>query len=291
MKRLGKLVTRFQKEKVQRFNTILDRLTFLHILLIWITIIALFGIFYFVAGTNASHLSSTISDVPAVTFLDHIYFSFITATSTGFGDIVPGGFFKVIAIVEVIFGLMLLAFVTSKLVSIKQDMILTEIYEISFKEKINRVRSSLLLFRQNLGKMSTGIEEKTIRKREIDDLYVYLSSFEEILHEIFPLIERSDNSHFTKTIEAIDTELIFNSILQSFEKVNELLNLLDINNLEWRRDATQTIIRKCVDVNNKLLNKLNSSGLVSEKIKNVLAQEWKRIVEQTEKELEKKAKK
>ncbi len=81
---------------------------------------------------------------------DSIYFSFVTATTTGFGDFLPQGWFKLIVIAEVICGLLLLALVTSKLVSIKQDILLKEIYDMSFYERINRLRSGLLLFRQNL---------------------------------------------------------------------------------------------------------------------------------------------
>jgi len=69
------------------------------------------------------------------------------------------GFFKLISIFEVVFGLLLLAFVTSKLVSIKQDVILNEIYDISFNERLSMVRSSLLLFRQSLSRMMEKIEE------------------------------------------------------------------------------------------------------------------------------------
>ncbi len=154
----------FNLANQKRFTTWLDKTNFFHIFFIWALIIVIFGICYFILRTDNT-LLYYISEKENVTRLtDAIYFSFVTATSTGFGDIIPLGFFKLMAVLEVIFGLMLLAFVTSKLVSIKQDVILTEIYDLSFNEKINRIRASMLFFRQQISRLIAHIESDTIKK-------------------------------------------------------------------------------------------------------------------------------
>ena len=129
----------FDRLNYKGLNTWLDKLTFFKIFLIWTSVIVIFGLIYFFFTTTRAFLFYTTSNSTVDQVLDAIYFSFITATSTGYGDIVPSGVFKIITIFEVVFGLLLLAFVTSRLISIKQDIILTEIYEISFNEKINRL--------------------------------------------------------------------------------------------------------------------------------------------------------
>ncbi len=255
---LNDLFTTFQRSK---FDTRMDKLTFPYILVIWISIIVFFGLIYYFFAGPASYLYYNFNQQPVQKLSDSVYFSFITATSTGFGDLVPRGVFKVLAIVEVIAGLLLLAFVTSKLVSIKQDIILSEIYDISFKERLNRLRSSLLLFRQHLSRIVSTIEDSTITKREISDIYIYISSYEDTLQEIFTLVEGKRQSYFTKGINALDTELIYNSILQSFEKLRELLTLMNVQKLEWKRDVTQESIRKCIFVNKSIYAKLTALGL------------------------------
>lgn len=197
--------------------------------------------------------------------LDYIYFSFITATSTGYGDILPFGYFKIVTVFEVIFGLLLLAFVTSKLVSIKQDIILNEIYEISFNEKINRLRSSLLIFRQNLGRIIEKIEDNSIRKREINDIYIYASSLEDTLNEISALIGTSGKNYFKKVLDPLNTELLFNSIINSFEKLNELINTLNHSKLDWRREIALNLINKCISLNEVLFTRLSSSKNIADK--------------------------
>lgn len=246
--------------------TWLDRLQFHHILLIWIGIILLFGLVYFLFMTKKTLLFSNLTNKPVRNIVDVIYFSFITATSTGFGDIVPLGAYKIITIFEVIFGLVLLAFVTSKLVSLKQDVILNEIYEISFNERINRLRSSLLLFRQNINRLIVRIEDKSIKRREINEIYTYFSSLEGILKEISAILNTKGKNHFTKAIDPVDTELIFNSTVSSFRRINELLITLNENEFEWKRDVNLSSIYRCLTLNKNIFEKLEKRNFLPEKV-------------------------
>jgi len=272
--------------RAKSFETWFDRLTFLHIFVIWASVIVLFGVCYYVFTTPQSYLHYNGMNAH-VSLWDHIYFSFITATTTGFGDIIPVGYFKLIAILQVIFGLLLLAFVTSKLVSIKQDIILNEIYEISFNERINRLRSSLLVFRQNLGRLLEKMEDKSVLKREISDLYVYLSSFEDALHEIHALMSGSAKSHYKKVLDPLNTEVLYNSVLQSFEKLNEFIHQANFNKLEWRREINIEMIHKCLIVNEALFERLMGHRNIPEKIRSDLMSKKKQQIELIKSELPK----
>ncbi len=276
---IQELLDQFEQFQQNKFNTRMDKLTFPYILIIWVSIILFFGLIYYFFAGPTSNLYYNITQQPVQKMLDSIYFSFITATTTGFGDIVPKGAFKVLAITEVVAGLLLLAFVTSKLVSIKQDIILNEIYEISFKERLNRLRSSLLLFRQHLSRIVSKIEDNTITHREINDIYIYISSFEDTLQEIFTLVEGKRNQHFTKDINAIDTELIYNSILQSFEKLKELLVLMNTQKMDWKRDITVESIRKSIFVDKSIYAKLTALGLPDKTRAEIIAHNQKVMAE------------
>lgn len=278
MKRLVKLNGVVDKFKRKELSTWIDKLTFLRIFLAWTSIVALFGVIYFLTTTDSSYLMHSPSREKVSGLLDHVYFSFVTATTTGFGDIIPTGAFKIIAIFEVVFGLMLLAFVTSKLVSLKQDIILNEVYEISFNEKVNGLRSSLLLFRQNIGRIIDRIESNSIRKREVSEIYTHISSFEDILNEILDIMGTPERHYFKKVISPLDTELIFNGLLQSFERLIELMHMLDRHGMEWRRDVTISLINRCIELNNSLFEKLNhSKNLPDKKISDLNAQKSKVI--------------
>jgi len=244
-------------KKIDRVYSVLDNLTFFHIFLAWALVIVIFGLIYYFLPNSFSYLLYSINEEKVSSLYDSVYYSFITATSTGFGDIIPYGIFKVISIVEVIFGLLLLAFVTSKLVSIKQNVILDEIYEMSFNERLSRLRASLLLFRQNLNRIVGKIEDGSVRNRDISDLYIHLSSLENMLHEILTFFGKGKKSDFTKAIDNTNTELLFNSVLKSFEKLDELIVSLNNAKTKWKRDITIDLIKRCIDLNAALFGKLD----------------------------------
>lgn len=261
----------------------LERVDFYQILLTWFFLIFMLGIVYYLfSGKLGANLVSTITGEPIAKMTDAIYFSFITATSTGFGDIIPVGFFKIIAIIEVTLGLLLLAVVTSKLVSIKQDIILEELYEMSFIEKINRLRSSLLLFRQHAGRIATHVDAGTVDKREIYDLYVYLHSMETVLEEMLPLVNPEEKHMFSKVIDPMDSELLLNSILQSFERLLELVAALSKSSLQWKRPVTIATIKRCASLNRQLFSKVIVSQKKMPGINETLADN-ERIVKEIEK--------
>ncbi len=233
------------ESRQKTFSERLDRFGFFHILLIWAFVVTLFGLVYaFLAGKD-TFLYSPVTGNSIRSVWDTLYFSFIAATTTGFGDIVPFGLFKIVSIIEVIFGLLLLAFVTSKLVSIKQDAILTEIYEISFNERMTRLRSSLLLFRQNLDRVIGRVEEGRAKKRELQELYMHITLLEDTLSQIEEYFKKS-RGRFSKSIDPLNSQLIFNSIDSSFRKLTELLKACEESKLDWKRDVTVTLIRNCL---------------------------------------------
>ena len=83
-------------------------------------------------------------------FLSAVYFSAVTATSIGYGDIVPHGAARVVAIVEGIAGLILFGCVVSKFVSRRQEELIGEIHRIAFDDRLGRVRTNLHLVRTEI---------------------------------------------------------------------------------------------------------------------------------------------
>ena len=225
--------------------TWLDKLNFSRILVIWIIIILLFGACYLVLSSQESFLAYP-DGTKLDTYFDAIYFSFVAATTTGFGDILPNGLFKVIAIFEVVFGLLLLALVTSRLVLIKQDAILNEVYEISFNERINRLRSSLLLFRQNTERLVVKAEEKTLKSRDFEMAESYIYSLRDVLEEILSVLFKTKrNSLFVKKLDHVNSELIFNSVLSSFSKLNDLFELANGNKVKYDDKISIDLVNNC----------------------------------------------
>jgi potassium channel LctB len=252
-------------------TTWLDKATFPVILCIWLTITLIFGLIYFFLSSDHTHLIYAHNQTQVTSIFDAIYFSFVSATTTGFGDIIPIGWFKVIAVAQVVVCWLLLAVVTSKLVSIKQDAMLTELYDISFKEKINRLRSSLLLFRQSLDRITTALDEKEFKPKMIKLVNGYLTTLDYTVTEIKLAIDSNKSNKYTKTLDPISTEILFNSTLNSFEKVDELLAALTKEKVDWKKDISVGLLSKCTLSNDSLFNSLEYAGLKEETARDLIS--------------------
>src|SRR5262245_33823792 len=77
--------------------------------------------------------------------LASLYFSVVTATSVGFGDVVPTGFLRLIAVLEGAAGLLLFGCIVSKLASRHQEDVLEQTHQIAFEDRLDRVRTNLHL--------------------------------------------------------------------------------------------------------------------------------------------------
>jgi hypothetical protein len=73
------------------------------------------------------------------------YFSFMTAASAGFGDVLPMGASRVVAIGESLGGLLVFGVVVSKLVSRRQEEVVDEIHRIAYEDRLERVQTDLHL--------------------------------------------------------------------------------------------------------------------------------------------------
>ena len=121
LNKVSEKISGIDKELFGRtISTWLDRVSFLHIMIIWITAIVMFGLIYHFFDSLEGHLLYVLRNNAVDDLTDAIYFSFVTATTIGFGDIIPFGYFKIVAVIEVIFGLLLLSVVTYKLVSLSR---------------------------------------------------------------------------------------------------------------------------------------------------------------------------
>jgi potassium channel LctB len=81
----------------------------------------------------------------AAALLDAVYFSFVTGLSIGFGDIVPVGFVRVLAVIQGGACLLVFGAIISKLVSGRQEELTEEIHRIAFEDRLGRVRTNLHL--------------------------------------------------------------------------------------------------------------------------------------------------
>jgi hypothetical protein len=120
---------------------------------LWLEIVIGCGVAYW--ALNESSLGVMMSGGTRIPtgiggLLSAIYFRAVTATSVGYGDIVPVGAARFLAIAEGIAGLILFGCVVSKFVSRRQEELLAETHRIAFEDRLGRVRTNLHLVRTEI---------------------------------------------------------------------------------------------------------------------------------------------
>lgn len=267
----------------------LDRISFGQVFLTWFVVIAVFALAFFALSVSPSHALSyrgTVITPNSPGFFNSIYYSFITITTTGYGDISPNGLSKLLAILEVVSGVILTGVLISKLVGIKQERILEEVYDISYEEIIDRLRSGLYLFRSDVNRTLEKIESGSIRPREVKDLWMIFSGLDTTLANIKNMVMPiRGEKYYYKRIDVFRLELLLNSIQLSLNKMLELVKNLKAHNLDWRNELLISSIRLDINIVREIIDyegKKSHDKKVNDKLESLRKTLWE--IENEEKE-------
>ncbi|MGH7924221.1 MAG: potassium channel family protein, partial [Candidatus Binatus sp.] len=135
---------------MRRFDSslldLIQRRSTLQLFLIWLGMILLSGLAYWLGALIGEHGLVEVGrpvGADAKGLASALYFSFVTATSIGYGDVVPVGAARVFAVAEAITGLLIFGAVVAKFVSHRQEELVSDIHRITFEERLDRVQSNL----------------------------------------------------------------------------------------------------------------------------------------------------
>lgn len=127
---------------------VVDDLSTARLSAIWLALVVACGAAYWLidlsSGAGLVEAGARV-DTNLHGLLTAIYFSFVTATSVGYGDVLPVGATRMLAVVEAVAGLLIFGLLIAKFVSYRQDMLVREIHSVTFEERLDRVQTNLHL--------------------------------------------------------------------------------------------------------------------------------------------------
>jgi hypothetical protein len=190
---------------------------------LWIEIVVGCGVVYWGLAWASPAFALMAGNAPIAHgidgFLQALYFSAVTATSIGYGDIVPAGAARVIAVGEGIAGLILFGCVVSKFVSRRQDQLIGQIHRIAFEDRLGRVRTNLLLVRSELQATARLCEGQDVAPPEaMARVEGAAMVFVGELHAVHDLLYRPQEAPDEAVLEAI-----LAGLTSVFREFNELL--------------------------------------------------------------------
>jgi hypothetical protein len=199
---------------------------------LWLEIVIGCGLAYWLLATMWPRFALMTSAGPVAQglqgLLQALYFSAVTATSIGYGDVVPTGASRVLAVGEGIAGLILFGCVVSKFVSRRQEELIGQIHRIAFEDRLGRVRTNLLLVRTELQATARLCEGHDIPPPEaVARVESAAMVFVGELHAVHDLLYRPQ-----ETPEEAVLEAILAGLASVFREFNELLSCVQAQRAE-----------------------------------------------------------
>ena len=149
---------------------IVDGLSTARLFAIWLALIFACGAVYWLAPL-AGHPALTEGGRNVAANLQGlwtaIYFSFVTATSVGYGDVLPLGAARILAVTEAAGGLLVFGLLVAKFVSHRQDVLVRQIHGVTFQERLDRLQTSLLLVVSELLAIGAACDDGAARSLRI----------------------------------------------------------------------------------------------------------------------------
>jgi hypothetical protein len=211
----------------------------------WLGMVAGCGLLYWVIGRAG--IAALISNGRPLAsggygLVEAVYFSAVTATSVGYGDIVPIGVARALAIGEGIAGLILFGCVVSKFVSRRQDQLIGEIHHIAFEDRLGRVRTNLHLVRTEVQSTLRLCEGRDMAPPEaIARVESAAMVFVGELHAVHDLLYRPQQTPDEATLEAILALLV--SVFREFKELLMCVGVQRLPASEGLRLALATMSR------------------------------------------------
>ncbi len=210
---------------ILRFLEELTRVSYGRLLSVWGGIIVCFATVYFALSfLSQDHtLSNLSSDSPLLRLLDCLYFSVITSTTVGYGDLTPQGLSKFFAATESIFGYFVFAVFIAKLLSYKSERMMQAIHELMYENTFHQTREGFFTVRKDYDLLIAEAENTgTLSADSWDKFIIAFWESRRLLMSIRQLHGEEGTSPLDDTRE----KLLLEAIHRTLTRLHQLLDLL-----------------------------------------------------------------
>jgi hypothetical protein len=220
--------------------TRITSLTYTRLALLYAGLIVGFGVLYFLLSTFVPGHGPSIplGAKSWLRFLDALYFSTITATSVGYGDISPHGISKILAGFQSISSLFVFAILVSKPISHRQEAALYQMHQLTFDDVFTSVREGFFIMRKDFDELiSEAHQTKKLQENLWENLLTAYRQGEVLFEEIPKFYDTE------RRLYVIDThreQLLIESVERTLERLWTLLRTFDAVGIRWREDAKHT---------------------------------------------------
>ncbi|MBM3228242.1 two pore domain potassium channel family protein [Candidatus Peribacteria bacterium] len=202
--------------------------------ILWGGLVVLFACAYFALGQwLPSHAPYPIGTESILQSLgDSIYFSVITATTVGYGDILPQGLSKLLAAIQAIVAFFVFGLCISKLVSSKQEVAIRQMHKLTFEDVFRNTREGLYIVRKDIDHVLAQAEaHRRVDEEHWENLAVALKQAESLIVEI-PEFYASGSELYV--IDERREELLQEAVHRTLHRINQMLDRFAALGIDWQ---------------------------------------------------------
>ncbi len=245
------------KKWIELFFKELKETSLLNIMLAWLAFVLGGSVLYFILLYFPGHQIYSIvhRDVlqPSLyNFWQMIYFSVITATTVGYGNLVPQGLGEVVVIIQILSSMTFFTLFLSKLSSEDYFTMIENMYAKTFDEKMKGIVNALSSFRENVNLfIKQNKSKKKFLRRDLEEIHLYLLSYLSILGEAE--VATTDGESISRT-QQLEAEKMFLNMLLSTTTFEMLLVFFKQKNLIYNHEYLKGIITSILERHLSLKN-------------------------------------
>ena len=154
---------------------------------IFVMAIIVFGVAYTLLTPIDHGIGQNLTPLSDITFLEGIYFSIVTFSSLGYGDMHPMGASKVLACVEVLMGLALIGVLIAKVTSQRLSYHVSRLFSSDAQKRLEEIAARFDTSRDELKKIMPKLArtyQSTPRSRPSGDRGSLISNFREVISDL-----------------------------------------------------------------------------------------------------------
>jgi len=215
---------------------LLTSLSYTTLFIIWTSMAIVFAVAYWslsYMGAGLEHAPTSLATIadPAMRFANALYYSIITATSTGYGDITPEGFSKVLASMQSISALLVFAIFVTKLVSHQQEMTLTEVHRLTFEDVFHNTREGMYIARKDFDHIVRQVDKNgSVDSEHWENMIIAFRQLQTLLEEI-PDFYENEVHHYN--LDEKREQLLLEAVHRTLHRVNQMFDTLSAHDIDW----------------------------------------------------------
>ncbi len=215
-----------------RFMDTIVSFSYQSLFFIWFIFAVLVGTLYFILSGIPGHGSEQLEIMePAARFWNSIYFSFITVTSIGYGDITPMGASKFIAVIQSVLALFVFAILVTKLVSNQQDIALKQIHKLVFEDVFHNIREGFHIVRKDFDQIILRVNlSQPLEQDDWENLATAYRQAQSFLRRVVDFYEPENRLY---QIDSRREELLQEGLSRTLMRVKTLLHALESKHIPW----------------------------------------------------------